>query len=40
MSTTLLCQCGKLLTIQRGPGTQLVVIEQIQPMKAVLPESA
>lgn len=37
-STTLLCGCGKLLKIERGPGTQLVVIEQIQPFPAVVPE--
>jgi hypothetical protein len=37
MSTTQLCNCGKLLKIERGPGTQLVVIEQITPFTAVKP---
>lgn len=33
---TVLCQCGKLLKIQRSHGT-LVVIEQIQPVLKVEP---
>jgi hypothetical protein len=39
-STTILCQCGKLLRIEKAMvGNTLVVTEQIQPLVAVSPEA-
>ena len=35
--TTMLCECGKLLRIERGPNARLVVIEQIPPLPISTP---
>ena len=38
--TTQCMACGKMLVIQRGPGAQLVVIEQYNPLTGTPPPHA
>lgn len=39
-STTILCDCGKLLKIEKAMvGNTIVVTEQIQPLRPISPEA-